>query len=147
MTLKSELNNAYKEAMRNKDIEVKNTLRLVMAAIKQVEVDERRELDDADTLRVVQKEVKSMKETIADAEKVNNQGLIDEANTRISILEKYLPKALSEAEVNAIVKEVIAETGASSMADMGNVMKAVMARVAGQADGKTVSSLVRSNLG
>ena len=147
MTLKSELNNAYKEAMRNKDIEVKNTLRLVMAAIKQVEVDERRELDDADTLRVVQKEVKSMKETIADAEKVNNQGLIDEANTRISILEKYLPKALNEAEVNAIVKEVIAETGASSMADMGNVMKAVMARVAGQADGKTVSSLVRSNLG
>ena len=147
MTLKSELNNAYKEAMRNKDIEVKNTLRLVMAAIKQVEVDERRELDDADTLRVVQKEVKSMKETIADAEKVNNQGLIDEANARISILEKYLPKALSEAEVNAIVKEVIAETGASSMADMGNVMKAVMARVAGQADGKTVSSLVRSNLG
>ena len=147
MTLKSELNNAYKEAMRNKDIEVKNTLRLVMAAIKQVEVDERRELDDADTLRVVQKEVKSMKETIADAEKVNNQGLIDEANTRISILEKYLPKALSEAEVNAIVKEVIAETGASSMADMGNVMKAVMARVAGQADGKTVSNLVRSNLG
>ena len=147
MTLKSELNNAYKEAMRNKDIEVKNTLRLVMAAIKQLEVDERRELDDADTLRVVQKEVKSMKETIADAEKVNNQGLIDEANTRISILEKYLPKALSEAEVNAIVKEVITETGASSMADMGNVMKAVMARVAGQADGKTVSNLVRSNLG
>lgn len=147
MTLKSELNNAYKEAMRTKDVEVKNILRLVMAAIKQVEVDEKKELDDADTLRVVQKEVKSLKETIADAEKVNNQGLIDEANLRISILEKYLPKALSEAEVDAIVKEVIAETGASSMADMGSVMKAVMARVGGQSDGKTVSNLVRSNLG
>ncbi len=146
MTLKSELNNAYKEAMRSKDVEVKNILRLVMAAIKQVEVDEQRELDDADTLRVVQKEVKSLKETIADAEKVNNQGLIDEANLRISILEKYLPKALSEAEVDAIVKAVIADTGASSMADMGNVMKEVMARVAGQSDGKTVSNLVRSNL-
>jgi uncharacterized protein YqeY len=146
MTLKSELNNAYKEAMRTKDVEVKNILRLVMAAIKQVEVDEQRELDDADTLRVVQKEVKSLKETIADAEKVNNQGLIDEANLRISILEKYLPKALSEAEVDAIVKAVIADTGASSMADMGNVMKEVMARVAGQSDGKTVSNLVRSNL-
>jgi uncharacterized protein YqeY len=146
MTLKSELNNAYKEAMRTKDVEVKNILRLVMAAIKQVEVDEQRELDDADTLRVVQKEVKSLKETIADAEKVNNQGLIDEANIRISILEKYLPKALSEAEVDAIVKAVIADTGASSMADMGNVMKEVMARVAGQSDGKTVSNLVRSNL-
>ena len=147
MTSKIELNNAYKDAMRNKDVEVKNTLRLVMAAIKQVEVDEQRELSDADVLKVVQKEVKSFKETIADAKKVDNQGLIEESNARIAILEKYLPVAMTGPEVEAIVKEVIAELGASSMAEMGSVMKTVMERVAGQADGKMVSTLVRENLG
>lgn len=147
MTLKNELNNAYVEAMRAKDVDTKNTLRLVMAAIKQVEVDQRKKLDDAEVLKIVQKEVKSCKETIADAVKANNQVLIDDSNMRIAILDKYLPTALTGPEVDAIVKDVIAELGATSMADMGGVMKAVIEKVAGQADGKMISTLVRQNLG
>ena len=146
MSLKADLQNEFKEAMRAKDEVRKNTLRMALSAIKQIEVDEQKELDDADVLRVLQKEVKSRQEAIAEAETANRPDLIEEGVEEIAVLEAFLPPAFSEAELENIVAETIAEVGASSPADMGNVMKAVMPKIAGRADGSQVSQMVRQKL-
>lgn len=146
MSLKDDLTNATKEALKAGDNLAKLTLRGALAAIKQIEIDERKELDDADILGVLQKQVKSRHESIADAEKAERQDLIDEAKTEIAILEKFLPAGLTEEEIQTIVKEAIAEAGASSPADMGNVMKLVMPKIKGRADGSQVSSMVKELL-
>lgn len=146
MSLKDDLSNATKEALKAGDNLAKLTLRGALAAIKQIEVDERKELDDADILGILQKQVKSRHESIADAEKAERQDLIDEAKAEIAILEKYLPAGLSEEEIQTIVKEAITEAGASSPADMGNVMKLVMPKIKGRANGSQVSSMVKELL-
>jgi uncharacterized protein YqeY len=146
MSLKADLQNEFKDAMRAKDELRKTTLRMALAAIKQIEVDEKKELDDADVLRVLQKEVKSRQEAIAEAETANRPDLIEEGIQEIAVLEAFLPQALSEAELETIVAETIAEAGASSPADMGKVMKAIMPKIAGRADGGQVSQLVRQKL-
>ena len=146
MSLKETLNNELKEALRAKDELRKTTIRGALAAIKQVEVDQRKELEDADILGILQKEVKSRKETIADAEKAERPDMIEQAEAEIAILEKFLPKGLSEEEVEAIVRETIAEVGAASMSDMGKVMGAVMPKIKGRADGGVVNQLVRKLL-
>ena len=146
MPLKEELNQALKEAMKAKNELEKMTLRGALAAIKQIEVDEQTELEDPDILGVLQKEVKSRKESIADAEKAGRDDLIATANDEIAILERFLPQALTSEEVEAIVAETIAEVGAASMADMGKVMGAVMPKVKGRADGGLVNQLVRQLL-
>jgi hypothetical protein len=146
MSLKEQLNEAVKEAMKAGDSAKKTTLRGALAAIKQVEVDEQKELDDGDILGVLQKEVKSRRESIADAEKAGRDDLIQAAEAEVVMLEAFLPQALSPEELEAIVKEVIAEVGASSMADMGAVMGAVMPKVKGRADGGAINQLVRQLL-
>ncbi len=146
MSLKDDLSNASKEALKAGDNLAKLTLRGALAAIKQIEVDERKELDDADILGILQKQVKSRHESIADAEKAERQDLIDEAKAEIAILEKFLPARLTEEEIQTIVKEAITEAGASSPADMGNVMKLVMPKIKGRADGSQVSSMVKELL-
>lgn len=146
MSIKDELTNAVKESMKSGDNMAKLTLRGVLAAIKQVEIDQRIELKDEDVLGILQKQVKSRNESISDAEKAGRQDLIDEAKAEISLLEKYLPAGLSEEEVKAIVEEAIAEVGASSPADMGNVMKVLMPKVKGKADGSLVSKMVKDLL-
>ena len=146
MDLKEQLTNAVKEAMKANDEQRKTTLRGVLAAIKQVEVDQQTELEDNDILGVLQKEVKSRNETIADSKKANRPDLVSKAEAEIAILEEFLPKGLTDAELEAIVKETIAEVEAGSMADIGKVMGAIMPKIKGRADGAQVNQMVRQLL-
>lgn len=145
MSLKEQLRDALKDAMRAKDAERKMVLRGALAAIKQAEVDIGEQKEE-DILAIVQKEYKGRKESIADAEKAERPDLIEAAKSEMTILEEFLPKGLTEEEVEAIVKEVIAQVGASSMADMGKVMGAVMPHTKGRADGGMVNQIVRKLL-
>jgi uncharacterized protein YqeY len=147
MTLKDTLSAAMRDAMKAKDETRKIPLRLVMAAIKEAEIEKQEELKDEDVLRLVQKEVKSRQESIADAEKAGREDLVATAKAEMAVLQEFLPQPLSPEELEALVKETIAEEGATSMADMGKVMKATMAKAQGRADGSQISQLVRQLLG
>jgi len=146
MSKKHEFETALKEAMRAQDTLRKNTLRLVLSAIKEAEVLKQDELDDAAILSILQKEVKSRQESIADAEKAKRDDLIKESREEIKILEEYLPEAMSDEVLDRLIAEAIIESGASAPNDMGNVMKLVLPRVQGTADGGKVSQLVRQKL-
>lgn len=132
--------------MRASDAVRRGTLRMALAAIKEAEVLKRGELDDAAVIALLQKEVRSRNEALAEAEKANRADLIDNAKAEIKVLEGYLPQGLSEQELEQIVQAAIAEVGASTPADMGKVMKAVLPKVQGRADGGQVSQLVRNKL-
>ena len=146
MSLKSELEDALKDAMRAKDKPRKSTLRMALSAVKLAEVERRDELEDEAVLRILQKEVKSRRELIEDAEKADRPDMVREAEAEIKILEGYLPQALSSDELQTLVVEAIAEVGASAPGDMGNVMKVIIPKVAGRADGRQISQIVRDTL-
>jgi uncharacterized protein YqeY len=146
MPVKTDLEAALKDAMRANDAVRKSTLRIALTAIKEAEVQKMGELDDAAVLSILQKEVRSRQEALAEAEKAGRQDLVENAKAEMKVLEGYLPKGLSEAELETIVQSAIAEVGASTPADMGKVMKAVLPKVQGRADGGQVSQLVRSKL-
>jgi len=146
MDLKTQLNESLKEAMKSGDVLRRTTLRLVMAAIKQVEVDKRISLDDAAVMGILQKEIKNRREAIEEAKKAERADLVSENEAEIAVLEAYLPKAMSAEELRALVQAAIAEVGASSASDMGKVMKAVMPKAAGRAPGDAVSAMVRELL-
>ena len=146
MSLKSELEDALKDAMRAKDKPRKSTLRMALSAVKLAEVERRDELEDEAVLRILQKEVKTRRELIEDAEKADRPDMIKEAEAEIKILEGYLPQALSSDELQTLVVEAIAEVGASAPGDMGNVMKVIIPKVAGRADGGQISQIVRETL-
>ena len=146
MEIKTQLNESVKDAMKSGDEVRKRTLRMVLAAIKQAEVDKREEIDEMAVLGLIQKEVKNRRESIADAKKANRPDLVEENEAEIKVLEAFLPKAMPEDELKAIVEVAIAETGAASMADMGKVMKIVMDKVADRAPNDKISSAVREML-
>jgi len=146
MDKKIELNEALKNAMKAGDEVRKRTLRMVMAAIKQVEVDRRISLDDAAVLSILQKEIKLRKEALEEAKKANRADLAADAQAEIDVLNAYLPQGLSADELRALVQAAIAEAGAVSPADMGKVMKALLPKVAGRAPGDQVSAMVRELL-
>jgi uncharacterized protein YqeY len=146
MNIKEQLNQALKDALRKKDNTRKSTIRLALAAIKNAEIDANAELDEAALLAILQKEVKSRRETIEAAERAQRQDLIQGAHAEIAILEEYLPQPLTSAELEDLVRAAIAETGATTPRDMGTVMKHLMSQVQGRADGKTVSQVVRQFL-
>jgi len=146
MTLKDDLNKHLKEALKANDRTRKNTIRLAMTSIKLAEVEKGEELDDKEVLVILQKEAKARQETIVDSEKAERPDLLEEAKVELAILQEYLPEALTPEELEALVKEAIAEVEASSMADMGKVMQAVMPKVQGRADGGQVNQLVRQLL-
>jgi uncharacterized protein YqeY len=146
MSLKTKIQAALTEAMRARDEQTKIPLRLVMAAVKEAEINQKGEIEDIDVLRIVQKEAKSRLETIEDAKKAGRQDLIEQAEIELAILKQFLPEELTDDALEALVKETIAEIGASSMADMGGVMKALMPKVQGRADGGKVSAFVRQLL-
>jgi hypothetical protein len=146
MSKKTELEEAMRESLRSGDTERKNTLRLVLTAIKEAEVRDQAEMDDDGVLVILQKQVKSRRETIVDAEKAGRPDLIKDAESEIAILEDYLPKQMSDAELEALVDEAIAQTGAVSPADMGKVMGVLMSKVQGRADGGKVSQTVKAKL-
>jgi len=146
MSIKTELNESMKNAMKSGDEVRKRTVRMALAAVKQVEVDKRTELDDAAVMSLLQKEIKNRREALEEAKKANRSDLIEANQAEIKVLEVFLPKAMPAEELRALVQAAITETGASSPADMGKVMKIVMAKVAGRAPNDMVSATVRELL-
>ena len=146
MSLKEQLFADLKEAMKQKDTILKDTIQMVRAGILQIEKDKKIELKDDGVLEVIAKEIKKCNDVLPDFEKSGRKDLIDEVNKKISILKSYLPKQLSVDEINEIVLYAIKETNASSMKDMGNIMKLVSEKTKGLADSKTVSEIVKNCL-
>ncbi|HUL57446.1 MAG TPA: GatB/YqeY domain-containing protein [Usitatibacter sp.] len=146
MALREQLNEDIKSAMKAREADRLAALRLMLSAVKQREVDERVTLDDAGVISVVEKMIKQRKDSIAQYEKAARQDLADREKYEISVIEAYLPQQLSPAEIDAIVAEAIAATGAKSAADMGKVMGVVKPKLAGRADMGRVSGLVKAKL-
>ena len=132
--------------MKSGDEVRKRTLRMVLAAVKQAEVDRQTTLDDMAVISILQKEIKNRREALEEAHKANRSDLASENEAEIAVLEAYVPKAMPAGDLRALVNAAIAETGASSMTDMGKVMKAVMPKVAGRAPNDVISATVRELL-
>jgi hypothetical protein len=135
-----------KTAMRARDAARLSTVRLLLAAMKQKEVDERVELADADVLAIIEKMVKQRRESIAQFEKASRQDLADKEKAEIEVLSGYLPQKMGEAELAAAVSAAVSEAGASGIKDMGKVMAVLKPKLAGRADMGAVSALVKAKL-
>ncbi|CAM4471040.1 MAG: putative protein YqeY [Legionella sp.] len=146
MTIKERLNNDIKDAMRAKDKNLLTTLRLITAAVKQIEVDERIDVDEERMLAILDKMSKQRKESISQYEKANRDDLVAQEQFELSIIAKYLPEPLSAAEVEKLVQDAIASTGAEKMADMGKVMAQLKPSLQGRADMSQVSTLIKAKL-
>jgi uncharacterized protein YqeY len=146
MDIKTQLNDAMKEAMKAHDEVRKRTVRMALAAIKQVEIDKRITLDDAAVIPLLQKEIKNRREAVEEARKANRTDLIADNEAEIKVLEVFLPKAMSADELRLLVQNSISETGAVAQTDMGKVMKVLMPKVAGRAAGDQVSAMVKELL-
>lgn len=145
-SIKEQLTEDMKAAMRAKDSARLGVIRLVNAAIKQREVDERIQLDDAQVLAVLDKMVKQRRESISQFEAAARQDLVDKEAFELGVLQEYMPAALDEADILAIVDQAIASSGAASVKDMGGVMNLVRPQVQGRADMSKVSALVKDRL-
>lgn len=146
MSLKARITEDMKGAMKAKDAQRLGALRLLLAAIKQREVDERIELTDADVLSVIEKMLKQRRDSISQYQSAGRQDLVDQENFEVGVLSAYMPEQADEAEIAATVESVIVATGAKGVADMGRVMTAVKAKLAGRADMAKVSGLVKARL-
>ena len=146
MPLREQLTEDMKTAMKAREAEKLGAVRLILAAVKQREIDERITLDDPGVIAVIEKMIKQRKDSISQFEKAARQDLADKEKFELGILEAYLPKQLSQAEVDAIIAEAVASSGAKSPADMGKVMALVKPRLAGRADMGKVSGLVKGKL-
>jgi uncharacterized protein len=146
MPLREQLTEDMKTAMKAREADKLGALRLLLSAVKQREVDERITLDDAGVIAVIEKMIKQRKDSISQFEKAARQDLADKEKFELSIIESYLPQQLSQVEVEAIIGDAVASTGAKSPADMGKVMAAVKAKLAGRADMGKVSALVKGKL-
>lgn len=144
--LKARIQEDMKSAMRAKEQARLGTIRLVLAALKQVEVDERIELDDARVLAILDKMVKQRRDSIKQYQDADRQELADKEQAEIEIIQEYLPQALSEAEIDSLLDDAIAKTGAESMKDMGKVMGILKPQIQGRADVGAVSGKVKSRL-
>ena len=143
MSLKDVLMEDLKDSMRNKDIIKKNTITMVRAAIQQKEVDQRQDLSEEAMIEIISKQMKEKKMAIEEFKKGQRQDLVDLTEKEIEFLLKYLPEQLSEEEVEKIVIETIKEINAQSMKDIGLIMKAVMPKVKGRADGNMVNKILK----
>lgn len=141
--LKEKLLEDLKNSMKDKNIVRKNVIQMVRAAILQVEKDKQITLDDNQIIEIIAKESKKRKDSLADYEKSNREDLINTIKEEIEILAEYLPKQLSIDEVEKIVKEVIEEQGATSIKDMGKVMKSAKEKIGASSDGKTINEVVK----
>lgn len=146
MALKERLMEDLKNAMKNKEKSLKDVITLVRAAIKQREVDERIDLNDEDIIDIIAKQVKQKRDSIESFEKGNREDLVAMTQNEIDILMEYLPRQLTEDEVDEIVKSAVDETGANTVKDIGKVMSIVMPKVKGKADGNLVNKIVRQYL-
>ena len=146
MALREQLNEDMKSAMKARETERLGAIRLLLSAVKQREVDERITLDDTGVIAVIEKMIKQRNDSIAQFEKAARQDLADKEKFELGVLEAYMPKQLSAAEVDAIVAEALAASGAKTPADMGKVMAIVKPKLAGRADMGKVSGLVKAKL-
>ena len=147
MTLKSRITEDMKDAMRAQDAARLGAIRLLQAAIKQREVDERIELDDTQVIESIEKMLKQRRDSISQYEAANRQDLADVEKFEVSILQTYLPQPLTEAEIGTLLDQAIADTGAAGVKDMGKVVAAVKPQVLGRADMGKVSGLIKARLG
>ncbi len=147
MTLKARISDDMKNAMRAKDSARLGAIRLLLSAIKQREVDERIEVSDTQVVEAIEKMLKQRRDSISQYEAANRHDLADVEKFEVSVLQEYLPQALNEDEVNAIIEQAIADTGAAGIKDMSKVMAAVKPQVVGRADMGKISGLIKSRLG
>ena len=146
MSLKARITEDMKNAMRAKDSARLGAIRLLQSAIKQREVDERIELDDMQVIEAIEKMLKQRRDSISQYEAANRHDLADVEKFEVTVLQEYLPQALTDGEVGAILEQVIAETGASGIKDMSKVMTAVKPLVVGRADMGKISGLIKTRL-
>jgi uncharacterized protein YqeY len=146
METKVQLEIALKEAMKAGDDVRKRTVRMVLAAVRQVEIDRQVKLDEAAVLTIIQKEIKTRKDAVEEARGANRSDIVAATEAEIVVLQTYLPQAVNPDELKAMVKAAIAEVGAVTPADMGKVMKLLMPRLAGRSTGDQVSAVVRQLL-
>ncbi len=146
MDLKTQIQNDMKDAMRAQSAMKLGTLRMLFAEIKKREIDKRAPLDEVEIHKVIQTSLKQRADSIEAFEKANRNDLADKEKAEVEILKAYLPQQLTRAEVEAIVATAVAETGASKPGDIGQVMKAVLAKTGGRADGKMVNEIARAKL-
>jgi uncharacterized protein len=146
VTLKDRINDDVKAAMRGGDARRRDALRLLLAALKQREVDERKELGDPDVIAIIDRMIKQRREAIAQFDKGGRQDLAQNEQFEIDIFRGYMPQALSDAEVEAAIAEAVTATGASAPSDMGKVMGVLKGKLAGRADMSRVSALVKARL-
>lgn len=146
MTTKLQLEEALKEAMRSRDDVRRRTLRMVLTAIKLSEVEKGEDLDNSEIMAILQKEVKSRRESVTDAQRAGRSDLVEAAEAEIKVLEEYLPEQLTSDQLEIMAKEAIDEAGATSIREMGQVMKVLMPRIQGQATGEQASQIVRKLL-
>jgi uncharacterized protein YqeY len=146
MDTKDKLEIALKEALKAGDDVRKRTVRMVLAAVRQVEIDRQIKLDEAAVLSIIQKEIKTRKESVEEARGANRPDIVAATEAEIVVLQAYLPAAMSAADLNALVEAAVLEAGAKAPSDMGKVMKLLLPRIAGRAPGDQVSAAVRQAL-
>lgn len=145
--LKEKLMEDLKNSMKNKDEIRKNTVQMVRAAILQIEKDKGIQVEDDKILEIIAKEVKSKKDALKDFEKANREDLISQTNTEIEILQEYLPQQLSREEIKVELEKIISKLGATTMKDMGAIMKEAKAQMGASADGKTINEVAKEIMG
>lgn len=146
MSLREQINDDLKAAMRGGDVARRDTIRLLLAALKQREVDERKVLTDADVLAIIEKMLKQRRDSISQFEQGGRQDLADKEKQELTLLQAYMPQALSDAEIAAAVAAAVADTGAAAPSDMGKVMAVLKPKLAGRADMSKISALVKAQL-
>jgi hypothetical protein len=146
VSLRDQLENGLKEAMKSGDRVAVAAIRLSLSEIKNAVIDKRRPLEDNEVVNILRSGVKKRQESIEMFAKGGRQDLVDKETAELKVIERFLPAGLSAAELEALVDAAIAETGAASMKDIGKVMKAILPKVAGRADGAEINKLIRSRL-
>lgn len=147
MSLKEKLNEDLKQAMRDKEVVKRDSIRAINTMIKQVEVDERRVLDDAEVIKLIQRGIKQREEAISQYSAAKREDLVQKEQEQVDVFMNYLPKQLSDEELETGMKEIITEVEATTLKDMGKVMGAASKKFAGVADGKRINEMVKKLLG
>ncbi len=146
MSLKEQINNDIKTAMKEKNAPLRDALRLLSSAMKQIEVDERKELSDEDIIKIIQKQVKQRNDAMAQYKEAGREDLYEQEAAEAAIFETYLPKQLNDDELESAIKEIIAQVGAETMKDIGKVMGAASKTLGAQADGKRINECAKKLL-
>jgi len=147
MSLKEQLKSDLKDAMRTKDILKRDTIRAINTMIKQIEVDQRVELNDEDVIKLIQRGIKQREEAISQFKEASRDDLVKNEQDQIGIFELYLPKQLTDDELQTIIQAIITEVGATTMKDMGKIMNPAKEKIGGSAEGKRINEMVKKLLG